>query len=111
MVETGKKRSRKEGIVIIIVEATGRVAATLKPDSLGSIIGQFKSIITKNIRRMGLIYFKWQPNYYEHIIRNDSELNRIREYILYNPLKWEYDKDNPDGKPDDAEKNFWKNFS
>jgi putative transposase len=37
----------------------------------------------------------WQRNYYEHIIRNDVELNLIREYIINNPLKWDLDKDNP----------------
>ncbi len=37
----------------------------------------------------------WQRNYYDRIIRDDDELNRIREYIIYNPKKWEEDKDNP----------------
>jgi hypothetical protein len=37
----------------------------------------------------------WQRNYYEHIIRNENELNRIREYIVNNPMKWEFDQENP----------------
>jgi REP element-mobilizing transposase RayT len=37
----------------------------------------------------------WQRNYYEHIIRNEEELNRIREYIPINPLKWQFDRENP----------------
>jgi REP element-mobilizing transposase RayT len=37
----------------------------------------------------------WQRNYYEHIIRNDESLNRIREYILNNPVQWEMDRENP----------------
>ena len=37
----------------------------------------------------------WQRNYYDRIIRDD-ELNRIREYIIDNPLKWDLDKDNPE---------------
>ena len=37
----------------------------------------------------------WQRNYYEHIIRNDNELNRIREYIMNNPSNWEIDQENP----------------
>jgi len=37
----------------------------------------------------------WQRNYYEHIIRNDESLMRIREYIQMNPLRWEYDGENP----------------
>ncbi len=37
----------------------------------------------------------WQRNYYEHIIRNEDEMNRIREYIIYNPAKWAEDENNP----------------
>ena len=35
-------------------------------------------------------------NYHDRIIRNEKELNAIREYIVNNPLKWELDQDNPD---------------
>jgi putative transposase len=41
----------------------------------------------------------WQRNYYEHIIRDEYDLNSIREYIVNNPLKWEFDKENPDHIP------------
>jgi REP element-mobilizing transposase RayT len=37
----------------------------------------------------------WQRNYYEHIIRNEDELSKVREYIVNNPLKWQFDKENP----------------
>jgi putative transposase len=37
----------------------------------------------------------WQRNYYEHIIRNEDSLNRIRQYILDNPVRWAVDRDNP----------------
>lgn len=37
----------------------------------------------------------WQRNYYEHIIRDEKELNQIREYIVNNPMKWELDTENP----------------
>ena len=47
---------------------------------LGEIIRRFKARTSK---AMG---FKiWQPNYYEHVIRNESALNKIREYIENNP--------------------------
>ena len=49
----------------------------------------------------------WQRNYYEHVVRGEAELNRICEYIVNNPLKWELDRENPNrnvvksaGKPD-----------
>ena len=35
----------------------------------------------------------WQKNYFDRVIRNEDELNRIREYIIYNPAKWA--KDSP----------------
>jgi putative transposase len=47
----------------------------------------------------------WQRNYFEHIIRNDASLNRIREYILNNPLQWALDRENPlaqGAEPEDA---------
>jgi len=37
----------------------------------------------------------WQRNYYEHIIRNEHSLQRIREYIDANPAKWDIDPENP----------------
>ncbi len=40
------------------------------------------------------VYFAWQKNYYDRIIRNEDELQKVREYIVNNPLKWELNKDN-----------------
>jgi putative transposase len=37
----------------------------------------------------------WQRNYYEHVIRDDQSLNRIRHYIVDNPARWEFDRENP----------------
>jgi REP element-mobilizing transposase RayT len=37
----------------------------------------------------------WQRNYYEHIIRNEHDYNRIQKYIIENPLKWNIDKKYP----------------
>jgi REP element-mobilizing transposase RayT len=37
----------------------------------------------------------WQRNYYEHIIRDDGALQRIRAYIAANPLRWHHDRENP----------------
>ena len=37
----------------------------------------------------------WQRNYYEHIVRNEDDLNRIRAYIANNPARWEEDAENP----------------
>jgi hypothetical protein len=50
--------------------------------------------------RHGVPLQVWQENFYEHIIRNEKELNRIREYICNNPLRWLYDSENPARDPD-----------
>ena len=57
--------------------------------SLSAIVGSFKSAVAKQINLMRNTPGKevWQRNYYEHIIRNPEELQRIREYIIHNPLK------------------------
>ena len=47
----------------------------------------------------------WQRNYYEHVVRNEEALKRIREYIATNPLRWEFDRENPDAKGED---NFYR---
>ena len=65
-----------------------------KPNSLGSIINQFKSICTKQSRLINP-NFAWQSRFHDHIIRDENELNQIREYIINNPLKWELDRNNP----------------
>lgn len=68
------------------------------PGSIPTIIRSFKSATTKRINEYrqtpGLPV--WQRNYYEHIIRDDDELNRIRKYIANNPLQWALDRENPD---------------
>ena len=84
----------------------------LPSQTVGAIIRGFKSAVTKQVNQLRNTPGKpvWQRNYYEHIIRNEGELNNIREYILNNPLRWEYDRENPNGKPDEEEETFWKNF-
>ncbi len=65
--------------------------------SLPTIVRAFKSAVTRriNILRCAPGRSIWQSNYFEHIIRDDNALNRIREYIHYNPQRWCLDKYNP----------------
>jgi putative transposase len=62
--------------------------------TIGAIIRGFKSVVTKRINKIknspGVKL--WQRNYYEHIIRDNQDLNRIRQYIINNPLNWPDDK-------------------
>ena len=63
--------------------------------TIGAVIRDFKSAVTKriNVVRQTPHVSVWQWNYYEHIIRYDAELNKVREYIGQNPLKWKLDKE------------------
>jgi putative transposase len=75
--------------------------------SLSVILGSYKSIITKTIRKkIPYILFAWQSRYYDRIIRNESELNRIREYIFNNPAKWKEDRNLPAGEAGNPENLF-----
>lgn len=65
--------------------------------TLGEIIRAFKAVATRRLRQSGLSEFAWQRNYYEHIIRDESSLQGIREYIVNNPLQWALDRENPAG--------------
>lgn len=58
-----------------------------KPKSIGSIINQFKRICTIRTKSCGLD-LSWQSRFYDHIIRSDNELDRIRIYIKDNPQNW-----------------------
>jgi putative transposase len=60
--------------------------------SLGAIIAQYKSVVTKRIHKLhGEKIPVWQRNYYERIIRDEHGLNRARQYIIDNPKNWEGD--------------------
>jgi len=64
--------------------------------SFGAILQNFKSISARRINAMqntpGQPF--WQRNYYEHVIRNETDLQKIRQYIHDNPSKWEFDEEN-----------------
>ncbi|AEB10255.1 transposase [Desulfobacca acetoxidans] len=71
-------------------------------DSVGRIIQTFKSITTlayiSGVKNRGWPPFSkrfWQRNYYDHVVRDEAALNRIREYVVSNPLRWHLDRENP----------------
>ena len=80
-----------------------RGAPTIDAPTLGDVAGWFKTMTTneyiRSVKEHGWPRFSgklWQRDYYEHIVRDDDELNRSREYIIYNPANWDADEDNPD---------------
>lgn len=66
--------------------------ANISPQSgtVSAIIRGYKSAITKHANRLG-IENGWQPRFHDHIIRNEIEYQRIHNYIVNNPVKWEKD--------------------
>ncbi|MFQ5641136.1 MAG: hypothetical protein ACE5IR_24425 [bacterium] len=71
--------------------------------TLGDVVGWFETMTTnayiRGVKQHDWQRFPgklWQRNYWDHIIRDENELDRIREYIMYNPVKWDEDEDNPD---------------
>ncbi len=69
--------------------------APTKRKPLGRLVGAFKTVSTERFHEMGGTPGAplWQRDFYEHIIRNGDELNKIREYIQTNPLRWDTDPD------------------
>ena len=67
----------------------------MTPKSIASIVQAFKAAVTRIGHRRKWCDFRWQRNYYEHIIRDGQDLDRVREYILENPMNWVIDEDSP----------------
>jgi REP element-mobilizing transposase RayT len=65
--------------------------------TLGAIVRGFKARVTVARNRLRATPGNriWQRNYHERVIRNDAELDRIRQYIADNPSRWSTDRDNP----------------
>ncbi|OGF30795.1 hypothetical protein A3H09_00680 [Candidatus Falkowbacteria bacterium RIFCSPLOWO2_12_FULL_45_13] len=80
----------------LTVGANGRSPLRMRPKSISSLMAGYKSAATKqvNLFRNMLGTDLWQRNYYEHIIRNENSLNRIRNYIWNNPGNWPNDIEN-----------------
>ena len=73
-----------------------------KPPALGTIVGSYKSAVTKQVNDQrgtpgGSV---WQCNYYDHIIRDEGDLNAIRAYIETNPARWAEDHQFSHDKPE-----------
>jgi len=76
--------------------------------SLGAVVGSVKSAISREINKLrpGAARTLWQENYHEHIVRNTEALDRIRNYILTNPSRWQSDQENPDNNGKDQIQEF-----
>ena len=85
------------GILIINREAEYPEDLALKDHwqsgCLGAIISRFKEQCTKRIRQSGCLNFSWQRGFYDHIIRNEKDLERIRGYMQQNPEAHSFGKE------------------
>jgi len=97
--------------ILVIVDTVGAKNVSPLPTlpgtskTVGSVVRGFKIGVTKWFRNNTNVRDVWQRNYYEHIIRNEQSLNRIRQYILDNPARWAFDCANPTAttpEPEDA---------
>lgn len=94
---------------IVMIESNDRwdsVAENKRRVSLPRIVQWFKSATTSDYQR-GVISDGWEPiagrlwqrNYYEHVVRDEADLKRIREYIAENPARWAEDEEHPERHP------------
>lgn len=74
-----------------------RAAQNLPRKPLGQLVGAFKTVTTKQINALqntpAAVF--WQRNYHEHVIRNEADLSRLREYIENNSMQWSLDSLHP----------------
>jgi REP element-mobilizing transposase RayT len=82
---------------LTIIQHTQPINSQPKRKPLGRLIGAFKTVSTKQINLIRNTQGTpvWQRNYYKYIIRNEESLNKIREYIINNPLSWQLDQLHP----------------
>jgi len=92
------------------------VAPTRNPAkmSLSDVVHRFKTLTTnryiEGVKRFSWASFAtrlWQHNYFEHVIRNEESLMRIRQYIFENPARWEFDRENPLATKPESKDEWW----
>jgi putative transposase len=78
---------------IPFIESFGKPGCSTLP----TIIRSLKSAVTNRVNKVRENKKTpfWQRGYYEHVIRSEEEMDRIGNYILGNPAKWETDRENP----------------
>ena len=79
-------------------QAAPRAFRAPPPGSIGALVGQYKSTVTRAINNLRKSKGApvWQRGYWDRIIRNEAELNKTRQYIIDNPARWAEDGENLD---------------
>lgn len=79
---------------VLVIVGNGRDRSLQKIKSLSELMGAFKTTSSKLIHGLGLLDFRWQKSFYDHVIRSERTLENIRAYIQNNPLRWNRDWEN-----------------
>ena len=89
------------GIVVIEAQPSSPASARRRM-TLPLAVGRLKTLSAKNINLMrrtpGIPV--WQRSYYDHVIRTPEDMDRIRQYIADNPVRWQFDEENPNHRGD-----------
>ena len=87
------KRETSDNICFKPKEVTGNHMKDIspRPESVSTIIGSYKSAVTREINKIST-GFAWQTRFYDRVIRNHEEYTRLGEYIMANPENWEKDE-------------------
>ena len=81
---------------VLMIHDPARGDAAKRPANLGTVMGCYKSGVVREAKILGLAGGDrvWSPRYYDHVIRHERALSKVREYIVNNPLQWELDREN-----------------
>ena len=98
-----KRRKVGAGLALPVGGAASSAPTRFASTTLGTVVRAFKSISAMGVNRLLSRSGQslWQRSYYEHVIRTEQSLNRTREYIATNPLRWQLDRENPGRKGED----------
>jgi putative transposase len=85
---------------IVLLGTRARQASPLRV-GLGQVVAAFKSGSAREINRIRRTPGArvWQRGYHDHVVRDDADLQRVREYLQTNPIRWALDPENPARSP------------
>jgi putative transposase len=78
-----------------IVLLSGAAGAMNRAPTLGEVVRVLKAASARQLRISGFPDFAWQRNFYEHVVRNGADLDRVRQYIRANPAAFERQGEEP----------------
>ncbi|MBP3372473.1 MAG: transposase [Clostridia bacterium] len=74
------------------IHALIRIEGDNQNQSLSSVVGSYKSAVSRKIHTISPNVSVWQKSYYDHVIRTEESYLNIWKYIDENPIRWENDE-------------------